>query len=281
MRLVHQTAIYVNGKKRKRDSPQWRQSLFLLAEDKIGVFESLRSYGGKIFRLEEHLDRLFESAKTVGLELPKSRVELKRELTSSLAHYPDGDAFLRLAVDERDSYIWIGERRRPEWIYQKGVDLKATVIRQSLVNAQAPEPKSAAFFNHVLAAMEQKDADIYDFLFLDSNGYVTEGTIWNVFIVKGASILTPQVGILHGVTRQFVIECAEKENLPVIESNLTRHDLYNADEAFLTNTSGEIVPIRSLDRRRIGTRIPGGISERLMKRFRMELTKELGISHEN
>lgn len=115
----------------------------------------------------------------------------------------------------------------------------------------------------------------FDAIFLDSNGYVTEGTIWNIFMAKESKLFTPGCEILNGVTRQFVIECAEKENLATLEVNLTRHDFWNADEAFLTNTSGEIVPIHSLDGRRIGNQIPGRMTKKLMVRFRQELEKEL------
>ena len=263
--------IFVNGK--KVNSDQIFESSF--SEDKIFIFESLRSYEGRVFQLGEHLDRLFESAKTVGLKLPKTRAQIKRELAECLTEYSKQDAFIRLTIDEKDSFIMILDRKRPAWIYEKGVDLKTAVTRRNFVNASPPEPKTNAFFNNVLGMMEQHGSDVYESIFLDSNGYVTEATVWNLFMVKNEKLFTPQTGILNGVTRQFVIECAEEEHFPVFESNLTRHDFWNADEAFLTNTSGEIVPIRSLDGRLIGKEIPGVITRRLMARFHKELMKEL------
>lgn len=264
-----QFQLFVDGQ--KVSSVRVHDSSF--SEDDIFAFESLRGYQSKVFRIDQHLERLLRSAKTIGLKLPKTSSELKKELLSALAQSGKQEAFLRLGVDRRSSYILVLERRRPEWIYEQGIDLKTAVTRRNLTNSIPPEAKTSAFFNNVLAAMEKQDA--YEVIFLDRNGYVTEATVWNFFMVKGNQILTPGVGILDGVTRQFVIECAQKERLPLVETNLTRHDIWNADEAFLTSTSGEITPIRSLDGRAIGVEIPGKITKRLMNRFRRELEKEL------
>jgi branched-chain amino acid aminotransferase len=119
----------------------------------------------------------------------------------------------------------------------------------------------------------------FDVLFLDESGFVTESSIWNVFIVKNGILFTPAQGVLHGVTRQFVIECAQEESFQVQESNTMRHDFWNADEAFLTNTSGELVPIRSLDGRKIGDQIPGKITKQLTAKFHQKVEQE--ISNEN
>ncbi|MBI4372538.1 MAG: aminotransferase class IV [Candidatus Omnitrophica bacterium] len=263
--------LFVNGKRVSSDCA----ILTDFTEDKIFVFESLRSYNGTIFRLEEHLERLFDSARTIGLKLPKTRLEIKNELISTLASQSKQDAFLRLGVDERDTYLVVSERKRPEWIYEKGVDLKTAVTRRNFAKAEPTEPKTSAFFNNVLAELEKMSTRFFDTIFLDSSGYITEGTIWNLFMLRGRELLTPQTGILNGVTRQFVMECAAREDVPVSETHLTRHDFWNADEAFMTNTSGEIVPIRSLDGRQIGRQVPGHVTKTLMTRFREELDKEL------
>ena len=263
--------LFINGKK----SPSFKVIKLNLDEDGLFVFESLRSYGGIIFRLEEHLDRLFESAKTVGLEVPKNRAELKKELLSCADDLQGQDSFLRLAVDQDSSYMLVLERKRPDWIYKKGVDLKTAVTHRNFVNAAPPEPKTSAFFNNVLGFMEKGGREAYECIFLDISGYVTEATVWNIFMVKNDVVFTPQTGILRGVTRQLVIKCAEREGLAVSETNLTRHDFWNADEAFLTNTSGEIAPIRMLDGRTIGSKIPGDITKKLMVRFREQLDEEL------
>jgi len=268
--------IFVNGK--KVNSDKIFESSF--SESEIFVFESLRSYKGRVFRLNEHLDRLFESAKTVGLKLPKTRAQIKKEISACLTYCDKQNAFIRLTLDGKSSFIMVLERKRPAWIYEKGVDLKTAVTRRNFINAAPPEPKTSAFFNNVLGVMEQHGTDAYESIFLDSSGYVTEATVWNLFMVKEEKVFTPQSGILNGVTRQFVIKCAEQDGFSVFESNLTRHDFWNADEAFLTNTSGEIVPIRSLDGRAIGKEIPGAVTKRLRSRFHKELEKELGV-HED
>jgi branched-chain amino acid aminotransferase len=237
MTVSSKPQIFVNGKKTSQD----RLLPASFSEENMFAFESLRSYGGVIFRLEEHVDRLFETAKTVGLELTKTREELMKELRNCLDQTAAGDLFLRLMVNERDSFIFLLERKRPD----------------------------------VFAAMERELSSAYESVFLNQEGYVTEATIWNLFMVKAGVLMTPGTGILHGVTRQFVIECAVAEHLPVQETNLTRHDFWNADEAFLTNTSGEIVPIRSLDGRVIGRQIPGSVTQQLMTRFRKEVEREL------
>ena len=267
--LSSRCRIFIDGKPVSSD--QVVQIPF--SDAKPFVFESLRSYRGDIFRLEAHLDRLFESAKTIGFALPKTKTQLKRELTSCLARGLKQNVFLRLGVDERNSYVLVLERKRPDWIYEKGVGLKTAVTRRNFVNAEPPEAKVNAFFNNVLAFLDGKNSEIFDSILLDHDGYVTEGTIWNIFIVKGNVIWTPQTGILKGVTRQFVIECAQKQNISISETNLTRHDLWNADEAFMTNTSGEIVPICSLDGRTIGRYVPGAITRKLTIQFRKTLPR--------
>lgn len=262
--------IFVNGK-----AVSSEKQYPLPSEASNFVFESLRSYNGVIFRLKEHLRRLSESAKTIELKLPKSISDLERELKFCLSKSSNGEAFLRISVDDRSSYIVVTERKRPSWIYEKGIDLKTSVMRKNIPHAVPSEIKTNAFLTNVLATLEKPEENMYEVILLDSNGFVTESTIWNLFMVKDGKIFTAQTGILHGVTRQFVIECALLEGIEVIETNLMRHDLWNADEAFLTNTSGEIVPIRALDARVIGRKIPGEWTQRLMSRFQNELKKEI------
>lgn len=262
--------IFVNGKPVSSD-----KQYPLPSENTNLVFESLRSYDGTIFRLKEHLKRLSESAKTIHLKLPKSVSKLSTEIKSCLSETSQKETFIRISVDELNSYILVTEKKRPEWIYEKGIDLKTSAIRKSAANAVPSEIKTNAFLTNVLATLERPEEDIYEVILLDPNGFVTESTIWNLFMIKEGQLFMATTGILHGVTQQFVIECALLEHLPVIESNLTRHDLYNADEAFLTNTSGEIVPIRKLDGRMIGREIPGDLTKRLMKRFKQELNEEI------
>ncbi len=272
--------VFANG----RAVPPSRWDTFVPCfrpEEQISAFESIRSYGGKIFRLRQHLARLSESAKTAGLRLPKSSAELKREIKACLAHWKEKDCFIRLTVDRCNSFVFLLNRKRPPSIYEQGLSLKTAVTRRDLVSASPPQAKASAFFNCVLAAMELEAGprgETSEALFLDPNGYVAEAASWNIFMVKGGTILTPDTNILRGVTREFVIECARQVRLPVFEATLTRYDLWNADEAFLTNTSGEVAPARSLDGREIGTRLPGPITKKITIRFHEELKKELAMS---
>lgn len=265
--------IFVNGK-----AVTSEKQYPLPTETLQFVFESLRSYKGVIFRLTDHLRRLSETAKTIDLKLPKTITELERELKSCLSKCSAPEAFLRVSVDEKNSYVLVTERKRPSWIYEKGIDLKTSVMRKNVPHAVPSEIKTNAFLTNVLATLEKQEENIYEVILLDSNGFITESTVWNLFMVKGGKVFTPMTGILHGVTRQFVIECALLEGIEVVETNLMRHDLWNAEEAFLTNTSGEIVPIRALDARLIGSKIPGELTQKLMSRFQDELRKAL---HEN
>lgn len=283
----------------------------VLNETEVNVFESLRVFGGKIFQLEEHLNRLFESAKTVHLKVPRNREEIAQQLKSILKQTPAGhDVFLRITVIGKRILIFLTSRSWPEDIYRRGVDLRTSVARRSSSNAAPPESKSNQFLNGVLATLnfksviakrllnessslrgavnlvpkQSKDGDCFSTvleklrndskkapfapLFLSPEGYVLESDVWNIFIARNKTLMTPPAaGILNGVTRRFVIKCAQCQGFQVRETSFTRHDVFNADEGFLTNTSGEIVPVRSLDHRQIGTEIPGKVTRQLKSEF--------------
>lgn len=295
--------LYSNGKKVTDQIllSQWR-------DDEIGIFESLRTYKGKIFQLEEHLDRLFESAKTSGFssqersqkkgQSPKgtvpTRKQLRKELELGLQAFKreepgiKEDLFLRLTLGRAGIFLLIGKRVHAPELYRRGVALKTSPVKRSLSNASFPEVKTSSYQNAVLASLEPAGAGTYEWLFLDRNGFVTEVRIGNIFIVKnggaglvpgrkgrpqGSPLLVtpPTIGILNGVTRRFVIKCALALQLEVKEVPLTRHEIYNADEAFLTNTSWEILPVRELDSRQIGTRIPGPVTLKLMRKFKTQI----------
>ena len=265
-------------------------SPFLLSPEKTGIYESLRVYGGKIFRLEEHLDRFFESAKTVGLEILETRAEIRRRIEKTLLNSKQKEAFLRLTwvgappPFDHELFIIVTKRSHPPEIYKKGVQLKTATVRRNASHQTFPEAKSTACLNQVLATLEPSPPGNYETLFLNSDGYLTEARIGNLFIVKaevGAThasplLLTPPAhGLLNGVTRRFVIECARLGRIPVEENPLMRHDLFNADEAFLTNTSWEILPIREVDGRTIGAEIPGPVTKRLQILFQKGIQREI------
>lgn len=274
-------AIYSQGNKL-----DGKKSLAGFTAEATGVFESLRTYGQKIFRLEEHLERLAESAKTTGFDLSLSHAE--QEISLALAAYcaenrEAKDVFIRITFSgSRKCFVMIGERRHLQVLYKTGVSLRTSPVRRSLSNASPPEVKTSAYQNAVMASLEPRAAGTYEWVFLDRDGYVTEVRIGNLFaVVRGTSkgrkpelVTPPCLGILNGVTRRFVLDCASHAGIPVREIPLTRHDLYNAGEVFLTNTSWEILPVRELDGRRTGPKVPGPVTLKLHRIFRQKIKEE-------
>lgn len=241
-----------------------------------GIYESLKAYKGIFFRAEEHLDRFFDSAKTLGLEVPYSREEVLKKLEGALKESGKKEAFVRLTLTDGELFILVGERRHPPEMYQKGVSLRTTPVRRKHSNQEFPEAKSRDCLNQILATLEPAPAGNYEILFLNAEGYLTEVCIGNLFMVKRGCLLTPPpVGLLNGVTRRFVIECARRGKISFEERPLMRHDLFNADEAFLTNTSWEILSISEVDGRRIGREIPGKITKKLQSLFKEGVRKEI------
>ena len=253
--------------------------------DRIACFETLRAYEGKVFCLSEHLERLADSCKGIDRVPPLKKTELKRWVMRVLKESAFPNARLRLSVH------WINEhegilllmvwnfKQHPKTWYEKGVDLSTTTVKRWTLRAQDPQLKSSMFVSGVLAVLDQGDRDAHEIIFLNQDGTVSEGTVSNIFMVKGKRLLTPGVssGILRGVTRGTVIGLAKKRGLEVSETVLSRHELYNADECFMTNTSSEVLPVVSLDGRRIADGRPGPITRTLGKDFKAHLRKTLGI----
>ncbi len=251
-----------------------------LTED-IGIFETLRVYSGKVFRFEDHLKRLEESAKTVGFSYPLKRSLIRKEVEKAIKGFGQKEAFVRITLLQDKIFVFIGARKHSKALYQKGISLQTTAVRRLLSNASFPEAKTTAYQNGVLASLEVRHDRIYEWVFLDQAGYVTEVRIGNLFIVnqkvknlKPELRTPPLAGILNGVTRRVVIECAFELGISVREEPLTRHDIYNAKEAFLTNTSWEILPVRVLDGRSIGSKIPGDFTLKLHDHFRKKVAEE-------
>lgn len=257
------------------------EALFL-EEEAAGIFESLRAYDGVIFLLEEHLNRFFESARSLGLTLPESRARLKKRLTKALRESGEKEAFLRLSLADEKLFVIVTKRKHPEEIYRRGVRLRTSAVKRSPSQAGFPEAKSSSCLNQILGTIEPAAPGTYEVLFLDREGYLTEARIGNLFIVsKGALFTPPPHGLLNGVTRRFVIKCARLGRIPVEERPLTRHELFNSEEAFLTNTSWEILPVREADGRKIGSEIPGRVTRRLQTLFRQEAEQEIRRAKQN
>lgn len=274
--------VYVNGCFSKAETIQQCPG-----EEAIGVFESMRTYHGRIFRLEEHLKRLNESCQTLNWNDKGLSTKIRQHLKRSLDHYgklypslAHDDLFIRLslwpieAAPGLHSVILITQKKHAEKLYSSGVALRTSPVKRTHTNAASPQIKTSSYVNSVLASLEPRTEQDYEWVFLDADGFVTEVRIGNLFMVKNGELFTPPLrGILDGVTRRFVIECALQRKIKVYEDPLSRHDLYNADECFLCNTSWEILPVRSLDGRRIGREIPGNLTHLLQTVFHRKVNQ--------
>ncbi len=244
-------------------------------EEGVSVFETLRVYRGTVFCEAEHLQRLQESARTLGSGLPCPVSQIQRELKQAVAVYGQPEAIVRIAFVGSRLLIWMGQRSVSPELYEKGVALQTSPVRRSPTHAGAPEIKSSAYQNPVLTGLAPSAPGIFEWLALDWQGHPAEVRTGNLFIIpkkgrkKFSEVWTPPCpGILNGVTRRFVIECAHTSGIHVREEIFSRHEIFNAAESFLTNTSWEILPVRQLDGRAIGQAIPGPVTQQLQREFR-------------
>lgn len=285
--------IYLNGKFVPEEEA--KISVFdhgLLYGD--GVFEGLRSYNGKIFKLEEHIIRLLNSAKSIALEIPLTFEELKEVIIQTVRANNLKDSYIRVVVTRGVGDLGLDPRKckfpnlfiiaskiqlYPADIYEKGIKLITVATRRSLPESLNPAIKSLNYLNNILAKIEANNAGAEEGLILNQFGYVSECTGENIFIIKGNQLITPPVsaGALEGITRKVVIEIGENIGLKVKEENITRYDIYTSDECFLTGTAAEIVPVVKLDNRIIGTGKPGEKTLRIRKEF-IFLTEVEGVS---
>ena len=283
--------IYIDGN--FYDQSEAKVSVFdhgLLYGD--GVFEGIRFYHDRVFRLEEHIDRLWDSAKAIALEIPMSRSEVIAAALETIRQNDLHDGYIRLLITRgvgslglspdscrRPSVIVIAATITlyPEELYRKGLTMVTCATRRISPAALSPRIKSMNYLNNILAKIEAQEAGAAEGLMLNEQGYVAECTGDNLFIVKGDQIWTPPLnaGLLKGVTRDVVFELAEKAQLRIQERELTRYDVYTADECFLTGTAAEVIPAVQLDRRLIGNGQPGPVTLRLIELFR-ELTRTTG-----
>ncbi len=257
-----------------------------------GIFEGIRAYNGRVFKLREHIDRLFCSAKAILLEIPMSRAQIMRAVVEACRRNKIRDGYIRLVVTrgigtlglnphrcKRPSVIIIADKIQlyPPALYQKGMEIVTVPTTRSLHSALNPAIKSLNYLNNILAKIEAINAGCEEAVMLNAEGYVAECTGDNLFIIKNGELQTPPLsaGALYGITRGVVMELAEEEGLTVSEPNLTRYDLFNADECFLTGTGAEIVPVVKIDGRVIGTGNPGPITRKLEEEYR-SLTKNSG-----
>ena len=249
-----------------------------------GVFEGLRSYSGRVFRLQQHLDRLWASARAICLEIPLSQEAVARAVNDTLAANGLSDGYIRLVVTRGSGSLGLDPNRTknpqviviadtislyPREFYEKGLRIVTAATQRVQSAALSPRIKSLNYLNNIMAKLEGLQAGCGEALMLNHKGEVAECTADNVFVVRGPRLLTPppDAGILEGITRNAVMELAVAAGIDCREATLVRHDLYTADECFLTGTAAEVVPVVEIDGRRVGPGTPGPITTRLAADF--------------
>jgi branched-chain amino acid aminotransferase len=257
-----------------------------------GVFEGIRFYQDRVFRLDEHMDRLWDSAKAIALDIPLSRTALIDATLETIRQNDLHDGYIRLLVTRGVGSLGLSPDscRRPtiviiaatialypDSLYEKGLTLATCSVRRIPPAALSPRIKSLNYLNNILAKIEAQQAGAAEGVMLNEQGYVAECTGDNLFVVKNGVISTPPVnaGILAGVTRAVVFELAKKNGIPIKEEDLTRYDILVADECFLTGTAAEVIAAVQMDRRPIGNGRPGSITLKLVEEFR-GLTRSTG-----
>jgi branched-chain amino acid aminotransferase len=249
-----------------------------------GVFEGLRSYGGNVFRLQQHIQRLWNSAKAIWLEIPMTQDQMCQAVNETVAANNIQDGYIRLVVTRGVGTLGLDPNKcgnpqviiiadaielYPPELYEKGLEIVTVSVQRTHPAALSPRIKSLNYLNNILAKIEGIQAGCIEALMLNHLGEVAECTGDNIFLVRDGVLLTPPVdaGILEGVTRDAVIELAAQAGISVREIPLTKHDVYIADECFLTGTAAEVVPVVKVDSRTIGTGKPGKITRDLKDRF--------------
>lgn len=289
--------IYINGK--FYDKEDAKISVFdhgLLYGD--GVFEGIRSYNRLVFKLKEHIQRLYESAHTIMLKIPLSKEGIIKAVISTLKINNLKDAYIRLVVTRGEGDLGLDPRKcegkatviiitdkialypDQERLYKQGLKIITVPTIRNLPEALNPQIKSLNYLNNILAKIEATNAGCEEAIMLDNLGYIAECTGDNIFIVKYGELYTPPqcMGTLRGITRDTVLDLAREDKIPVHEHVLTRHELFISDECFLTGTAAEIIPVVNVDGRTIGEGKPGKVTLKLMREFK-QLTKKEGVRY--
>ena len=286
--------IYVNG----RYVDDRDQAVIPLYEHGFlygdGIFEGIRAYHGRVFRMKDHMDRLWRSAKTLMLVMPHDREEMDRILLETVRRTGLDDAYIRLVVSRGPGDLGIDPRKcakttlyiiaskitlYPEEKYKSGLRTIICSTRRTRPDTLNPQVKSLNYLNNIYGKLDAIHAGVDEGIMLNSHGQVTEGTADNLFIVSGGKLFTPptHVGILEGITRKVIFEICQERGTDCSERVLVAHDLYTADEVFLCGTGAELIPVVEIDGRTIGSASPGPVFNRLLGAFR-ERTHTDGVS---
>ncbi|TKI23250.1 branched-chain-amino-acid transaminase [Bacillus pumilus] len=256
-----------------------------------GVFEGIRVYNGNIFRMKEHLDRLYDSARSIMLNIPYSLEELTEKMIHTVERNGLKDAYIRLVVSRgagdlgldpnncgRANTVIIVEPLAifPKHLYETGIDIVTVPTRRNRPDVLSPKVKSLNYLNNILVRIEAHMAGVSEALMLNDQGYVAEGSADNVFIYKRGKLYTPPgyIGALEGITRNAIMEIAEDLGYEVKEEPFTRHDVYTAEEVFLTGTAAEVIAVVKVDGRTIGEGKPGVHTNKLLEQFRKRVVEE-------
>jgi branched-chain amino acid aminotransferase len=256
-----------------------------------GVFEGIRCYNGTVFRLKQHIGRLYKSAEIIGLEVPMVPGEMSDIVCETIRKNDLKDAYVRLVVTRGFGDLGLDPRKCPKpsiicivqpWgalygdLYSKGIKIVTVKTRRIAPEALDTRAKTLNYVNNILAKVEATKAGCNEALMLDSRGFVCEGSGDNIFLVKGGRLITPKTGYgaLVGITRQAVFELADAMSLECEERDIKLQEVYSADEAFMTGTAAEIAPVVEVDSRGVGSGKPGEITKRLMAEFKKITTKD-------
>jgi branched-chain amino acid aminotransferase len=276
--------VYINGKFfAKEDAKVSVYDHGLLYGD--GIFEGIRCYSGKVFRIEEHLERLYQSARAIMLNIPIGPEKLAEDIYETLRRNNFVDAYIRLVVTRGAGSLGLDPFKTsdpqviiitdkialyPAEYYEKGLELITASTIRNHPAALSPRIKSLNYLNNIMAKMEGLQAGCVEALMLNHKGEISECTGDNIFLVRDGRLQTPPIdaGILEGITRNVVIELAEQMGIPCDQVPLTRHDVFIADECFLTGTAAEVIPVVKLDKRPIGGGAVGPITQQLLAAFK-------------
>ena len=277
--------IYIDGK--YFDEKTAKVSVFdhgLLYGD--GVFEGIRAYNGRVFKLKEHIDRLFYSAKAILLEIPMTHEQVMKATVETIRANKLRDCYVRLVVTRGVGNLGLNPRSckrptvfiiagkiqvYPAELYARGMEIVTVPTVRNLHSAVNPAIKSLNYLNNILAKIEANNAGVEEAVMLNAEGFVAECTADNLFIIKNGELFTPPLsaGALYGITRGTVMELATQLGVKVTEPSLTRYDLFNADECFLTGTGAEIMPVIKIDGRTIGSGKPGALTLKLIEEYKL------------